>query len=108
MPGALTELFGDTVRVQADLSNSTQLRVYIQIGAQYGPVGSIVYCQYSVDGGTTWSALTRSALVSSTGAHVSAWSGVPSAAKYDVLVRAVSKNGSGGYLDIKGVHLQVK
>lgn len=108
MPVNLTELFGEIVRVQVDLTNATQIRAYTQIGSNYGPSGAVVYCQYSVDGGTTWKALTNFASANSTGAHVSVWATVPSGAKQDVLVRAVSKYGDGSDVDIEAFHLQVK
>ena len=108
MPANLNELFGETVRVQVDLTSASQVRAYAQIGSNYGPSGAIVYCQYSVDGGTTWKGLTSSASASSTGAHVSTWATVPSGAKQDVLVRAVSKNGNSSDVDIEAFHLQVK
>ena len=108
MPANLNELFGETVRVQVDLSSASQVRAYAQIGSNYGPSAAIVYCQYSVDGGTTWKGLTSSASASSTGAHVSTWATVPSGAKQDVLVRAVSKYGNSSDVDIEAFHLQVK
>src|SRR5581483_2797321 len=108
MPANLNELFGETVRVQVDLTSASQVRAYAQIGSNYGPSGAIVYCQYSVDSGTTWKGLTSSASASSTGAHVSTWATVPSGAKQDVLVRAVSKNGNSSDVDIEAFHLQVK
>jgi len=108
MPANLNELFGDTVRVQVDLTSASQVRVYGQIGSNYGPAGAILYCQYSTDGGTTWKVLTNSAAANSTGAHVSTWATVPSGAKQDLLVRAVSKYGNGSDVDIEAFHLQVK
>jgi len=108
MPANLTELFGDTVRVQVDLTSASLVRVYTQIGSNYGPSNAIVYCQYSTDGGTTWRTLTNSASVASTGSHISTWVTVPSGANQDVLVRAVSKHGNGSDVDIEAFHLQVK
>jgi hypothetical protein len=108
MPSTTSELFGDIVRVQIDLTNASQARVYVQVGNAYGPSGSIVYCQYSSDGGNTWYQLTKPALLSSTGAQVSVWASIPSAAQQDLLVRAVSSNGNYGDVDIEAVHLQVK
>lgn len=108
MPGTLSELFGEIVRVQVDLTNASQVRVYAQIGSNYGPSAAIVYCQYSVDGGTTWKVLTNSASAGSTGAHLSTWANVPSGAKADVLVRAVSNHGNSSDVDIEAFHLQVK
>ncbi len=108
IPSARGELFGQSARVQIDLSNSSQTRVYVQIGGAYGPLGSSIYCQYSLDGGTSWHSLTAPAPVSSGGAQLSPWVLVPAAAKQDVLVRAVSQYGSDGFIDIEAVHLQVK
>jgi hypothetical protein len=108
MPSATTELFGDVVRVQVDLTNASQVRVYAQIGNAYGPSGSIIYCQYSLDGGNTWNQLTKASPASSTGAQLSVWAPVPSAAQQDVLVRAVSSNGNYGDVDIEAVHMQVR
>lgn len=108
MPGVITELFGSVVRVQVDLTKATQARVYAQIGNSFGALGSVIFCQFSVDGGNTWNALTNNAAVSSMGAHVSAWTKIPAAARQDVLVRAVSDNGTNAIVDIEAVHLQVK
>ena len=108
MPGNVTELFGDIVRVRIDLTNASQTRVYAQIGDNYSSLGAVIYCQYSLDGGVTWYDLTKKAAASSRGANVSDWRVVPAAAKQDLLVRAVSKNGTNGYVDIQAVHLQVE
>jgi hypothetical protein len=108
MPGNVSELFGEIVRLQADLTNASQVRAYAQIGSNYGPSGAIIYCQYSIDGGKTWKLLTNSAAANSTGAHVSTWANVPSGAKQDVLVRAVSNHGNSYDVDIEAFHLQVK
>lgn len=108
MPGAVTELFNDLVRVQADLSNASQVRIYAEIGNQFGPIGSIIFSQFSTDGGQTWASLTASASASSTGSHVSPWISVSSQAKKDVLVRAVAQNGISLPVDIKAVHLQAR
>lgn len=107
LPGALTELFGDLVRVQADLTGAGCTRLYTQIGENYGPVGAVMYFQFSLDGGVTWNRLTQDADISTSGAHVSGWRQVPSAARHDVLVRAVGDNGTNTNVDIKAVHLQV-
>jgi len=104
----LTELFGEIVRVQVDLTNASQVRVYTQIGDNYGPPDSIIYCQYSLDGGTTWAALTDAAVITSTGPHVAVWMPVPSGARRDVLVRPVSIHGIDGDVDIEAAHLQVR
>jgi hypothetical protein len=108
MPGAITELFGNIVRVQIDLTKAALARVYAQIGNSFGAPGAVIFCQFSTDGGTTWNTLTNNASVSNTGASLSAWTKVPSGAKKDVLVRAVSDNGTNGAVDIEAVHLQVK
>ena len=108
MPGALTELFNDNVRLQADLTKASQARIFVQVGSSFGPIGSMIFCQFSTDGGNTWSSLTGSASVSSTGAHLSSWSNLITAAKKDVLIRAVSQNGISLPVDIKAVHLQVR
>jgi hypothetical protein len=91
-----------------DLTNASQVRAYAQIGASSGPAGAIVYCQYSIDGGTTWHVLTTSADASTSGAEFSTWSPVPAGATQDVLVRAVGKHGNNSDVDIDGFHLQVK
>lgn len=108
MPSGLTELLGEIVRVQADLTNASQVRVYTQIGDNYGPPDSIVYCQYSLDGGATWAELTDTAVVASTGPQLSLWVPVPRSARRDVLVRAVSEHGIDADVDIEAVHLQVR
>jgi len=108
MPGSLTELFGNIVRVQIDLTKASLARVYTQIGNGFGAPGAVVFCQFSVDGGASWSALTGNASASVSGANLSAWTRIPSTAKQDVLVRAVSNNGTNGNVDIEAVHLQVK
>ncbi len=108
MPWRVTELFNDTVRVQADLTKATQSRVYVEIGLQCGPPAAILYAQYSANGGATWNTLTNSVSVSLPGTHVSAWASLPSTARGDVLVRAVSRNGTGSLVEILGVHVQVK
>jgi hypothetical protein len=108
MPSNTTELFGSTVRVQTDLTNASQVRVYAQLGSNLGPSGAILYCQYSLDGGTTWHSLTTSADASASGAQLSTWADVPDAAKVDLLVRAVGKHGNNSDVDIDAFHLQVK
>jgi hypothetical protein len=108
MPSSATELFNDVVRVQADLTNASQVRVFAQIGDNYGPSGSIVFCQYSIDGGNSWRPLTTAATASAKGAQVSTWSSIPTGAKQDVLVRAVSNHGNNTDVDIQAFHLQVK
>lgn len=108
MPNAVTELFGDVVRVQADLSAAARARVYVQIGNSFGAPGTIVFCEYSLDGGNSWHSLTKAASVSSTGANVSPWTMIPALGKADVLVRAVSSNGTNSSVDVEAVHLQVK
>lgn len=108
MPGTQAELFGDTVRVQVDLTNASQVRLYVQTGDNYGPSGAVIYCQYSTNSGSTWHTLTSNAAVSSKGAQLAAWASVPSGAKQDVLVRAVSNYGNNSDVDIEAVHLQVK
>lgn len=107
LPGATTELFDDVVRAQVDLSAAGCTRVYAQIGENYGALGTIIYFQYSIDGGVNWDRLTQDASISSKGAHVSSWTLIPSAAKADVLVRAVSENGTNTSVEIQAVHLQV-
>jgi hypothetical protein len=107
LPGAVTELFGDLVRVQADLTGAGCARLYAQIGENYGPVGAVMYFQFSLDGGVTWDRLTQNADISTSGAHVSVWKQVPGAARHDVLVRAVADNGINTNVEIKAVHLQV-
>jgi len=108
MPGVLTELFGNIVRAQIDLTRATQARVYAQIGNNFAAPGAIIFFQFSLDGGATWSTLTGSAAASAMGANLSGWTKIPGSAKQDVLVRAVSNNGTNGNVDIEAVHLQVK
>jgi hypothetical protein len=108
MPSTTSELFGDIVRVQVDLTNASQVRVYAQIGNTYGPSGSNIFCEYSLDGGNTWNQLTKASAASATGAQLSVWAPVPSAAQQDVLVRAVSSDGNYGDVDIEAVHMQVR
>jgi hypothetical protein len=107
LPGAVTELLGGIVRVQVDLSAAGCARLYTQIGENYGPVGSVMYFEYSTDGGLTWDRLTQDADISGKGPHVSPWGKVPSMAKRDVLVRAVADNGTNTGVDVEAVHLQV-
>ena len=108
MPSNTTELFGSTVRAQVDLTNASQVRVYAQLGSNLGPSGAILYCQYSVDHGTTWHSLTTSADASASGAQLSTWAAVPVAATMDLLVRAVGKHGNNSDVDIDAFHLQVR
>lgn len=108
MPGALTELFSDVVRIQADLTKASQTRAYASIGSAVGPIGAVIFCQFSTDGGNTWTTLTGNVSASSTGSHVSPWVNVPSAAKKDVLIRVVAQNGISLPVDIKAVHLQAR
>ena len=108
MPDPVSELFNDIVRVQLDLTNAMQTRAYLELGQQHGPSASLAFCQYSPDGGQTWNQLTNAASAGSPGSHVSAWAAVPANAKTDVLVRAVSQNGGGNRVDIKGFHLQIR
>jgi hypothetical protein len=108
MPGAVTELFNDIVRVQADLTNATQVRIWAVIGSQIGPVGSVIFSQFSTDGGQTWASLTSKASTSSAGLHLSSWANLNSGARKDVLIRAVAQNGIGLPVDIKAVHVQAR
>jgi hypothetical protein len=126
MPGGVSELFGGIVRAQADLRSATQARVYVEIGSNYEAIGSVFYLEYAVPGfskmergprswtmpldptSQMWFRLTQDADVSSEGSHVSKWATIPSLAKGDVVVRAVSSNGTNGKIDILAVHLQVK
>jgi hypothetical protein len=108
MPSPLTELYGDTVRIQADLSNATMVRIYAEIGSRFGPPGSTFFCQYSIDGGNTWNTLTSVTDVNAQGSHVSAWQQIPVGAAGDVLVRAVAEGGNKSTVDIKSIHLQAE
>lgn len=107
MPGALTELFGGILRLQADLTSAGCARSYVYIGDNIGPIGAAIYFEYSVDEGRNWFRLTLDTDISTYGPHVSPWWAIPSDARRDVLVRAVSANGTNTSVDILAVHLQV-
>lgn len=108
MPLSLSELFQDTVRIQADLSHVSKVRMYTEIGSDDpGPSGSEFFCQYSTDGEKTWSTLTLPASLNA-GANVSEWQPIPVNAVGDVVIRAVSQGGTGSKVDIKAVHLQAE
>ena len=108
MPWFLTELYGDAVRIQADLSNATKVRIYAEIGSHHGPSGSTFFSQYSIDGGNTWNTLTSVTEVSTQGSHVSTWQQIPVGAVGDVVVRVVAEGGNASKVDIKAVHLQAE
>lgn len=108
MPGGLTELFENGVRLEVDLSRASQARIFVQLGAYIGSPGAVIYVQFSLDGGQTWNRLTPSAAIDSGTVSVSAWGDIPSQAKCDLLVRAVSDKGTNGRVNIEALHLQIK
>jgi hypothetical protein len=105
----MTELFSDSGRLLLDLKNAAATRTVVRVGGRYGPVGARITFQFSVNGGATWSDLTRAADLSSAGTHAADWTPLPPPALADsVLVRAVGSNGAGSTIDFASLHLQVK
>lgn len=108
MPAALSELYGDVVRVPADLTHAIESRIYVEMGSRFtAPAGATFLSQYSVDSGVTWHTL-GSVPVDTEGSHVSNWESIPVEARVDLMVRAAGLGGSGSAVDIKSVHLQVR
>lgn len=101
MPLALTEWNGSTAgRIKADLTNATQARLILRMGATPGISGAELRAQYSTDE-SSWSYLDGAAgpacavnVASVT--VVSGWVNLVAGAKADVFLRIIGINGDGG------------
>jgi len=100
MPLALTEWNGSTAgRIKADLTNATQARLIMRMGATPGTAGGELRAQYSTNE-SVWDYLDGvsgpacSVAVAST-TVVSAWVTIAAGAKADVFLRMIGINGDG-------------
>lgn len=97
-------------RLQFDLSQYSQARFEARV-VTAGDAGTILYVQYSADGGTTWQALDGGtgpsvpidASVSPTNLNVGSWVSLAGGAKADVLLRVVASGGSSSATPTFGV-----
>jgi len=97
----------DSRWLQADLTNATVARVFVDLGKHHTPAGSTVFIQYSADGGQRWRTLRR-LLLGTSGPQVSPWERIPTSARADVLLRARTEASSLLASDVRSVHLQAK
>lgn len=118
-PAALQEfpLAATQRRLEADLTGKSQARLQVQV-VTVGFAGSKLGVQYSTDSGSTWFWLTGTASASapaageyvaidSAGLRLGAWVTLASAARTDVLLRMVSKDGDGA-VDPAIVHVAIE
>lgn len=93
-PSGITEI-ASTFRLRVDLTGLTDARALCRV-ATVGSAGTVLFFQYSTDGGTVWNTLTPSVSISALATPaVSAWGAIPAAAKADVLIRTVTQGGNG-------------
>jgi hypothetical protein len=112
MPAALTELLGQMrFRTKYDLTNATQARVAVTVLIAGAATASIC-AQYSTDQ-VTWAYLNGGtepcATINATGVRTSAFVNLAAAAKADVFLRIVGRNGNGALGPSFGqISIQVK
>jgi hypothetical protein len=112
MPAALTEFMNSTrYRTMYDLTQATQARVVVMV-LTAGAANAAVCVQYSTNQ-TAWNYLDGGtdpcATINATGVRVSAWVNLAAAAKADVYLRVVGRNGNGALGPSFGqVSLQLK
>lgn len=100
------EFMGLTIRrISADLTGRSQARLVITVGTA-GVSGTQFGIQYSVDSGSNWFFLTGVAsggspgtgdtvTIDAQGVRTGAWATLAAAARTDVLLRPVTRNGDG-------------
>lgn len=100
MPAALTEWnTAPQQRTKCDLTNATQARIVVRMGATGGVAGAELRCQYSTDE-STWNYLDGatgpSVAINVTNAVAAgAWVALAAGAKADVFLRVIGINGDG-------------
>jgi hypothetical protein len=102
MPSALTEYKGVTRhRTVVDFTHATAVRMVTRVNVA-GASGANLYCQYSIDSGTTWLYMdgtatpTGGCLLTSAATVAGSWINLPSGAKTDpVWLRIVGLAGDG-------------
>jgi len=105
MPAALTELYGDAFqRRTKDLRGFTQFRLAINVETA-GAAGAVLGAQYSLDAGANWAGLDNGTAatisdltqaINATGAFVTAWATLNTAAAINgILLRIVGSGGDG-------------
>jgi hypothetical protein len=96
-PAAVTELGGSTRhRTRFDLTNVTKARLLASVMVA-GAATADLCVEYSPDG-TTWSALAAGGVcvqINTTGFKTSSFPNIAAAAKADVYLRVVGRNGNG-------------
>jgi hypothetical protein len=95
-------------RVQADLTNASEIRVVVKQNA--AAVTASVRIEYSTNAGGAWNTGCSVALSTSTGLTLSgAWTTIPAGMKADVLIRPIYTGGNGTEdPSVDNVYLQVK
>ena len=93
-PAGIAELVASVCRHQVDLTGYNQCRISAYI-ATSGFAGSILFMQYSTDGGTNWFSLSGTIPITQAQVQVSAWAAIPAGAVKDVLVRIAGSGGDG-------------
>jgi hypothetical protein len=112
MPAALTEFLGQTrYRTKYDLSNATQARMVVNVLTIGAPTAAVC-AQYSTDQ-VTWNYLDGGtepcATINVLGVRTSSWVNLAAAAKADVFLRLVGRNGNGALSPLFGqIALQIK
>ena len=96
-PVAVTEMYGATRRIKADLSPYVEFRLQVNV-AVAGGAGSLLWAQSSPDQ-TTWTNLDGASgptvAISTTGLKVTAWTPIPVSAQTDIFLRPMGQNGNG-------------
>jgi hypothetical protein len=97
-PAAVTELGGSTRhRTHFDLTNVTKARLVVNVMVA-GAAAADLCVEYSLDQ-TTWSALAGGsgvcAAINATGVRISSLPNIAAAAKADVYLRVIGRNGNG-------------
>ena len=110
IPSALTE-FPTTHRYTVpSLADAITARLEISVGSSKGLSGSIVRLQYSIDGGSTWTALTSITINASSSYYYGTYVTVPTALKSatNAVFRIVGLTGNGSTaLTVVGLGVRV-
>jgi hypothetical protein len=104
------EVGGSSDRNQIDMSNATAVRFVLTMGPAALPSGSYAQAEYTPDG-TNWYALSDQVPVTTAnGISMSGWSGLPTGANGDHVVRIVVLNAGtiAAQIGLRQLHLQFK
>lgn len=94
MPAAKTEIYGATLRHEADLTTYSQVRLLAFVGVA-GASGSVLYAEYSTNGGSVWATLSDSISMTAASHARTAWATIPAGALADdVVIRVVGESGN--------------